>query len=67
MGHNFARPLLVASLLVSFACALHAQTFGTITGEVRDASGAAVAGASVTVRNTATNGVRYVATNEEGV
>src|SRR6185369_1148146 len=67
MSHHFARPLLVAGLLVSFACAMHAQTLGTVTGEVRDASGAAVAGASITVRNTETNGVRTVATNEEGV
>jgi len=46
---------------------LDAQTLATVTGEVSDASGAAVAGATVTVRNTATNGIRNTTTNEEGV
>lgn len=46
---------------------LHSQTLGTVTGEVKDASGAMVAGAAVTVRNTATNGIRSVVTNEEGI
>ncbi len=44
-----------------------AQTFGTVTGEVKDASGAAVAGAQVQVRNQATNGLREAVTNEDGV
>ena len=64
---RFVRPLLAACLLIPFACALYAQTLGTVTGEVRDASGASVAGAAITVRNTATNVVRNVVTNEEGV
>ncbi len=67
MSHRFVRPLLVAGFLVPFACAVHAQTLGTVTGEVKDATGANVAGAAITVRNTGTNGVRTVSTNEEGV
>lgn len=46
---------------------LEGQTLGTFTGEVRDSSGAAVSGATVTVRNTATNGVRVVTTNDAGL
>ena len=55
---------LCASLL---AGSLSAQTLGTVTGEVKDSTGAVVVGAAVTVRNTATNGLREAATNEEGV
>src|SRR5262245_12979276 len=50
-----------------FVGSLSGQTFGTVTGEVKDTSGAIVADAKVTVRNTATNGVREVTTNEEGL
>src|SRR3954453_2165977 len=55
---------LCASL---FAGSLSAQTLGTVTGEVKDSTGAMVAGAAVTVRNTATNGLREAVTNEEGI
>jgi hypothetical protein len=58
------RFVLCASL---FAGSLFAQTLGTVTGEVKDSTGAMVVGASVTVRNTATNGLREAVTNEEGV
>ena len=57
----------VLVLIPLLAAALQAQTFGTITGEVKDTTGAAVAGATVLVRNTATNGTRVVTTNEEGI
>src|SRR5687767_11923940 len=46
---------------------LAGQTLGTVTGEVTDSTGAAVAGATVTVRNTATNGIRVVTTNDNGL
>ena len=57
---SYAAALLLSSHLAG-------QTFGTFTGEVKDSSGAAVAAAKVTVRNTATNGMRVVTTNEEGI
>src|SRR5262245_15417210 len=60
------RPVFIVVLLELLCLPLGAQTFGTITGEVRDASGASVAGAQVQVRNTATNGIRVATTNEEG-
>src|SRR5262245_33692245 len=61
------RPIALTFLILFLAAPLGAQTLGTITGEVKDASGAAVAGAAVQVRNVATNGIRAATTNEEGV
>jgi hypothetical protein len=43
------------------------QTFGEITGEVRDAQGAVVPGADVSVTNVAQNVSRTTTTNEAGV
>ena len=54
------------ALLVSVALML-AQTFGDITGEIRDASGGVVGGAQVTVTNQATGAERTAYTNQEGV
>jgi Carboxypeptidase regulatory-like domain len=48
------------------AGSLQGQTLGTVTGEVRDASGSAVSGASIRVRNIATNGLRVAVTNDAG-
>ena len=53
-------------ILVSAASPLLAQNFGEITGTVADASGAIVAGASVTLTSTSTNQVRRAVTNETG-
>ena len=44
-----------------------AQTLGTITGEVRDPSGAVLPGVTVTATNTATNAARSTVTNELGL
>src|ERR1700687_716098 len=44
-----------------------AQTFGEITGEVKDQSGAVVPGIPVTVTNTGTNASRTTNTNDAGV
>ncbi len=43
------------------------QTFGEITGEVKDAAGAVIVGAPVTVTNTATNASRETVTTGAGV
>ena len=44
----------------------YAQTLGTITGEVKDTSGAVIPGATVTAQNVATNAVRIQNSNEAG-
>jgi hypothetical protein len=44
----------------------YAQTLGTITGEVQDATGAALPGATVTAQNVGTNAVRTQQSNEVG-
>ena len=45
---------------------LWGQTFGEITGRVTDASGAAVAGATITLTSTATNAIRTTESGGEG-
>jgi hypothetical protein len=55
------------SLLVLSASAVLAQTSGTIVGNVRDATGAQIGGATVTVTNTQTNAVRVNTTNADGL
>jgi len=45
---------------------LAAQTLGTITGDVKDSSGATIPGSTVTVTNVATNAARTQASNEAG-
>ena len=60
------KPLLPLFLLSAAISPLFAQTYGKITGAIIDASSAAVEGARVTVRNTATSQVREVVTNQTG-
>src|SRR5262252_2656516 len=56
--------LIGLCLSVGFASG---QTFGSITGEVRDPSGAIMPNASVTATNVATSVSRATATNDSGV
>ena len=56
-----------ATIFVLLAAALGAQTFrGTITGVVTDGSGAAIAGASVSLNSPSTGLSRAVVTNSQG-
>src|SRR2546423_645348 len=57
----------LGTLIVSLSLALFGQTFGDISGEVRDASGAAIQGALITATNTQTNVSRTATTNEAGL
>ncbi len=61
------RRILPTVLVWLLACApSFAQTLGTITGEVKDASGAIVPGVTVTAQNNATNAIREGTSNEAG-
>jgi len=59
--------LALTSFLLLCSSICFGQTFGTITGEVKDASGAIVAGASITVTDKATNATRAENTNTDGI
>ncbi len=59
-------PLVLALLVFVYAPA-GAQTLGTITGEVKDASGALIPGATVSATNTGTNAAREMPSNEAGI
>jgi len=56
------------SLLLLFGLAAHAQTVttGDITGTVKDSSGAAIAGAIITLKNLDTGGTRTATTSDTG-
>src|SRR5688572_13506094 len=58
-------PLLFVALVL-MAVPVGAQTLGTITGDVKDASGGVVPGVTVTATNTGTNAVREMQSNEAG-
>src|SRR5215510_12539937 len=61
------KTLFVVVAMASFSvCCLFAQTFGEVTGRVTDPSGAVIPGASVTLTNVNTSGVRNVVTTEPG-
>jgi len=60
-------PVLLVALLGTFPSLVVAQTFGGITGEIRDGSGSVVAGVSVVLLNPATGGERKGTTNDDGL
>ncbi len=62
--HRISLHCLAVVLLA--ASAVFGQTFGEITGQVADATGAVIPGATVTVTNAATNATRTVQTTETG-
>ncbi len=66
-GSLRALPLLAAVVFFFFCTQLHAQyDNGSLVGTIRDATGAAVSGAVVTVTNTATAVTAKATTNSEG-
>lgn len=62
---NRAKFFLLVFLLC--ASALYGQTFGGLTGQIKDPSGASIGGAAITIVNTATNAKRVAETNESGI
>ena len=67
MQQHINRAITVLITLVCFAIAAAAQfTTGSITGVVRDSSGAAIANATVKVTNISTNESKTVQTDAEG-
>ena len=61
------RFVLLALVCLLLGLPSFGQTFGEITGEVRDTTGANVPGVTVTITNAATNAVRSATSNEAGV
>jgi len=61
------KTLCLAGAMFALAFSLYGQTLGTITGEVRDPSGASVPNAAVTAANTATNAVRNTVSTDQGL
>ena len=61
----FAKLLILISALI-LAPGIYAQSNGSLTGTVKDPNGAVIQGATVTVKNTATNLTRNAVTNDEG-
>src|ERR1700720_1559432 len=61
------RKALLAIALYLLSGAAFAQTSGSITGEVKDQSGAVAPNAAVTVTNAETNVTRSTVTNAAGV
>ena len=61
------RALFLMLVVLLSASVVSAQTFGEITREVKDTSGAIVPGAAVTATNPATNALRSTVTNEAGI
>src|SRR5205823_12647944 len=64
---SVARLLSVMIVLGLWVMTARAQTEGGIAGTVTDSSGGAIPGATVTVTNTATGGMRNTTTNTEGL
>ena len=61
-----SRLLLVCAMVALTNLPGFSQTLGQITGRITDFSGAAVAGAPVTLLNTATNASRNTVSTEDG-
>lgn len=66
-SRSTARLLVVVLFLGAWVAPARAQTQGGISGLVTDSSAAPIAGADVTVTNTATGGTRKTTTNADGL
>jgi hypothetical protein len=66
LGNKTARPVFAFSFLLSFSSLLFGQATGTISGSITDATGAAVAGAKITVGGESTGTVRDAVSDNAG-
>src|SRR5689334_13658533 len=66
-GANMQRFALLIGLSCLSLSVAPAQTGGTITGEVKDQSGALIPNAAITATNTATNVARSTEANSAGI
>src|SRR2546421_2099115 len=68
MRNHFLQQVCGAALLVCLTCvvAMSQEFRGSITGKVTDPNGAVVSGATVTIKNVATNAEATATTNDEG-
>jgi hypothetical protein len=69
LRQNGLYPIALLTIIMYWPCALEAQTAangGEIAGQVQDPSGAAIAGAQISVRNIATNFARAVTSDTAG-
>jgi hypothetical protein len=64
---NFKRNAQVASVLLALHGLTWAATTGSISGTVKDPSGAVIAGAQITATNTATNVPAKTVSDDKGV
>ena len=64
---NFGAITIVLFIAVNFIPVFAQQEAGQINGTVKDANEAVIPGATVTVRNVATNAVRTVTTDTDGI
>src|SRR5262245_63369606 len=67
-GRSLGKPIGLLLLLLALIGSAYAQqeTSATITGRVTDATGAAIAGATIIVANQENGAVRRIQTNSEG-
>ncbi len=59
--------MLAGGLVLATVLSVHGQTFGEISGQVRDSTGAAIPAVQVTATNVATNVGRTAITNDAGL
>ena len=64
--HTFPA-VLICALLLGPAIALAQSDTATLTGAVKDTSGAVIPGVTVTARHTGTNEIRSVVSNTDGL
>src|SRR5437016_13546856 len=66
VGSGLVVPAFVGLVLIVNSLSAWAQVTAAISGKIEDASGAAVGGATVTVKNAETGATRTVTTDETG-